>query len=319
MRMKKEYIGLAVVIVALCLVLILKKGDRTHYRLPELAPVSAKQITKLIVAGADSALTIERQGDLWRIAPYGFPADTSQVNRMINAVAGFTITELVSEAGNYVPYELDEGKRIAVEAFEGDRSLLKFSIGKPAPTYSHTFVLLENDPRIYQARENLRSELGKDMEQLRDKVVLTVPKDGIDGVTLVSKGDSLTLQQVSGGSGAVPPAPADTGIVAPGPLWLTADGKAVDERAIEGILDRLVSLRCDGFIKGRVKGDFKDPVFTIRVDGAESAFLSVYDKGEDAKYPAVSSESEYPFYLGEWTIKQIMKKPDELLEKARGS
>ena len=319
MKVKKEYIGLAVVIVALCLVLILRRGDRTHYRLPVLAPVSAQQITKLVIARADSALTLERRGDLWRIAPYGYPADTSQVNRMIEAVAGFTITELVSEAGNYVPYELDPEKRVVVEAFEGDRSLLKFSIGKPAPTYSHTFVLLENDPRVYQARENLRSELDRRTEQLRDKLVLTVAKDGIAGLALVGTRDSLALRRVGGGSGAVPPAPADTAIAARGPLWQTADGKAVDEQAIERILDKLVTLRCDGFIDGRAKGDFKDPIFTVRVDGAEPVSLSIYDKGEDAKYPAVSSESEYPFYLGEWLVKQIMKKPEDLLGKARES
>lgn len=42
-------------------------------------------------------------------------------------------------------------------------------------------------------------------------------------------------------------------------------------------------------------------------------FLSMYDTGEDAKYPAVSLESDWPFYLGEWIVKQIMKRPEELL------
>jgi hypothetical protein len=315
MRVKKEYIVLAVVIVALSLVLMLRKNDRTHYRLPELEPVSAKQITRLIISRADSALTLERHGDLWKITPQGYSADTSQVNRMLKLVAGFTLTTLVSEAGNYVPYELDAEKRIGVEALEGDRSVLKVSIGKPASTYQHTFVRLENDPRIYQARENLRTDFDKDVEHLRDKVVLTVEKDYVKGIALIGRDDSLALRHANGASGAVPPAPADTVKSEPGPSWQTVDGTAADEQAVERVIDQLVTLKCDGFISGRAKNDFTYPIFTVRVEGSESVSLSIFDKGEGTRYPAVSSESDFPFYLTEWVVKQIMKKPDELMGK----
>jgi len=315
MTVKKEYIGLAVVIVALSLVLILRSSDRTHYRLPEFKPVGENEITRLAISRADSVLTLERQGDLWKIKPSGYLADTSQVHRMLKAVSGFTLTALVSEAENYVPYELDAEKRIGVEVFERDRSVMKFSIGKPASTYRHTFVRLDNDPRIYETRENLRTDFDKDIEGLRDKVVLTVERDYITGIALVGRKDSLILGRVSGAPGAVRPTAGDTVSPEPGASWRAADGKAADELAVERVIDGLVTLKCDGFINGRVKGDFSDPIFTVRIDGSESVSLSIYDKGKEAKYPAVSSESDYPFYLAEWAVKQMMKKPDDLMKK----
>jgi len=314
MKMKKEYIVLAAVIAALCLVLILRKSDRTHYRLPEIKTAAAEEITRLVISRADSSLTLERHGGLWKIAPYGYPADTSQVNGMLKAVAGFTLTALASEAGNYAPYELDGEKRLGVEAFAGDRSALKVSIGKPASTYSHTFVLLEDDPRIYQARENLRTEFDKDIARLRDKVVLTVDKAYVTGIAFISGKDSLALRRASGASGAMQPAAGDTAAPAPNPSWRAADGTAADEQAVDRMIDQLAMLRCDSFIEGKAKSDFTRPIFTIRIEGSETVSLSIFEKGEGASYPAVSSGSDYPFYLAEWAAKQFMKKPEELMK-----
>ncbi len=313
MAVKKEYIALAVIIVVLALVLLLRNSDRTHYTLPELAPVEKMQITRLVISGADSSITLGRHDEVWRIEPYGYPADRSLVDKMLDAVTGLALTTLVSEAENYVPYELDDAKRIGIEAFEGDTRIAKFDIGKPASTYRHTFVRLDGDPKVYQARENLRTVFDKKVEQLRDKVVLTVEKEFVTGITFVSGADSLALYRVE--PGVVPPVEGDTTIPEPVSTWRNGDGIGADETTVDRVIDRLVSLKCDAFIDGKSKGDFTNPILTLVVDGSETVSLSVYEKGEDNKYPAVSSESDYPFLLPEWAVKQINKTPDELMGK----
>ncbi len=317
MAVKKEYIILALIIVVLALVLLLRNGDRTHYTLPELAPVKKMQITRLVISGADSAITLGRYDDVWKIEPYGYPADRSHVDKMLDAVTGLTLTTLVSEAENYVPYELDDAKRIGIEAFEGDARIAMFDIGKPASTYRHTFVRLEGDPKVYQAHENLRTIFDKKVEQLRDKVVLTVEKEFVTGITFVSGADSLALHRVE--PGAVPPVAGDTIVPEPVSAWRTGEGIGADETTVDRVIDRLVSLKCDAFIDGKSREDFTDPILTLLVNGSETVSLSVYEKGEDNKYPAVSSESDYPFLLPEWVVKQINKTPDELMGRASGS
>lgn len=313
MAVKKEYIVLPIVIVVLVLVLVLRNQDRTHYSLPEPEPVEKMQVTKIVVSRADSALTLARHDDIWEAEPYGYPIDQTHVDKMLDAVTGFTLTTLVSEAGNYVPYELTEEKRIGVEAFAGDRSMLQFYIGKPASTYRHTFVRLADDPKIYQARENLRSVFDKEIKQIRDKVVLTVEKEYITGLTFVSGADTFALRHAEPGSGAVPPVAGDTLMPEPVSRWRTIDGGGADEKIVDGVVNRLATLKCDSYIEGKTKNDFTDPVFTLRVEGSETATISIFEKGENNKYPAVSSESEYPFYLAEWAVKQIRKTPDELM------
>lgn len=313
MTVKKEYIVLAVIIVVLILILVLRNQDKTHYTLPELEPVGKMQITRIVISRDDSVLTLARHDEIWKIEPYGYPVDRSHIDKMLDAVTGFTLTTLVSESENYVPYELNEEKRIGIEVFEGDAQIARFDIGKPASTYHHTFVRLADDPKVYQARENLRSVFDKEIKQLRDKVVLTVQKDYITDLTFVSGADTLTLKRVEPGSSAVPPVSGDTLMPEPVSPWRTIDGRGADERIVDGVVTRLTNLKCDSYIYGKMKSDFTDPIFTLRVEGSEPATLSVFEQGENSKYPAVSSENDYPFYLPEWVIKQIKKTPDELM------
>ncbi len=319
MTVKKEYIVLAVIIVVLILVLVLRNQDKTHYTLPELEPVGEMQITRIVISRADSALTLARHDEIWKIEPYGYPVDPSHIEKMLDAVTGFTLTTLVSESENYIPYELNEEKRIGIEAFEGDRRIARFDIGKPASTYRHTFVRLADDPKVYQARENLRTIFDKEIKQIHDKIVLKVRKDYITDLTFVSGADTFTLKRVEPGSGAVPPVAGDSLMPEPISPWQTIDGRGADEKIVDGVVTRLTALKCDGYIYGRMKNDFTDPIFTLRVEGAEPATLTVFEKGENNKYPAVSSENEYPFYLPEWVIKQIKKTPDELMGTPSGS
>ncbi len=319
MAVKKEYIVLAVIIVVLILVLVLRNQDRTHYTLPEPGPVEKMQVTRIVISRADSALTLARHDETWKIEPYGYPVDRSNVDKMLDALTGFTLTTLVSEAENYIPYELNEEKRIGIEAFEGDRQIARFDIGKPASTYRHTFVRLADDPKVYQARENLRTVFDKEIKQIRDKVVLAVEKDYITDLTFVSGADTFTLKRVEPGSSAVPPVAGDSLMPEPVSPWQTIDRRGADEKIVDGVVTRLAALKCDSYIYGKTKDDFTGPIFTLRVGGSEAATLSVFEKGEDNKYPAVSSENDYPFYLPEWVVKQIKKTPDELMGTPSGS
>lgn len=313
--MKKEYIILAVVIVVLALVLMLRNRDKTHYTLPKLEPVEKNEVTRIVISRADSALTLARHDDAWKIEPYGYPVDRTYIDKMLDALSGFELATLVSEAKNYVPYELDDEKRIGIEAFTGETQVMRFDIGKPASTYRHTFVRLADDPNVYQARSNLRSVFDKDIKQLRDKVVLTVEKEYISDVTFAGEAGSLSLRYFAPGSEAVPPVGTDSLVPEPLSPWRTADGEEADENTISRVIDRLVSLKCDSYIYGKTKDDFTDPILTVTIEGSESAVLSVFAKRDDNKYPALSSECDYPFLLAEWVVKQINKTPDELMGK----
>lgn len=334
MKFKKEYIALFVIIVVLVIYLVLRTTDKTHYKLPELEPVEKSQITQLIIARADSAIILKLVDDRWQIEPQGYPTDQSTVDKMLDAVSEFTLTTLVSQSKDYHRYELTDEKKIGIEVFGRNGVLRKFDIGKTASTYRHTYVRLEGDPAVYQARENMRTTFDTELERLRDKSVLSFEKETVTSVVIESRTESLTLKNTEmlveahpkgvgeeGGEGSGEET-AEAGSLEgaerePESKWQTPGGETADDSAVDRILTSLSNLKCDKYIYGKTKDDLTEPVFTVTVEGTETVSLSIFEQ-ENNQYPAVSSQNDYPFLLPEYRVKQIMKKPDELLKKEEG-
>lgn len=317
MKLKKEYMVLAVIVVALLLYILLKSTDKTHYSLPEVAKISRSAISKLVIVRPGGTLTLEGQGDEWKIQPQGYPADRSMVDRMLKAVEEFELSTLVSESKNYVQYDLTDDKKIVLEVFGGEESLAKLDIGKTASTYQHTYVRLDGDDKVYQARGNIRQPLDVEMDRMRDKVVAKMDRDLVTGITLQEAGEILTIQKYE-----EPPVPQITGEadstaapMPPKPMWTTDDGREAQENVVNGIISTLANLRCTEYIEDKNKEDFTDPAFTITVEGSSSVTLQIFDKRDDNKYPAVSSQNDYPFLLTEGVVNRLKKSPDEILVK----
>ena len=61
MKIKKEYIILVIIIIALSLYLILRNPNRTFYELPEIPSVSGKNISKIEIAKTKSAIVLNKR------------------------------------------------------------------------------------------------------------------------------------------------------------------------------------------------------------------------------------------------------------------
>ncbi len=316
MKFKKEYMVIAVIAVVLLLYILLKNPDRTHYRLPELGKIAKTDISKLVVVRPGDTLTVERQGDKWRIQPQGYPADQGMIDRALTAVENFELSTLVSESKNYAQYDLTEDKKIGLEIYHGEESPRKLDIGKTASTYQHTFVRLEGDHRVYQAKGNIRQPLEVGIDRLRDKTVVEFDRDFVTSVSLRIADEILTVEKHE-----QPPVPLvgegeDSVVSEPEPLWATEDGQAADENVINGIINALAHLKCTEYIEGKHKEDFTDPLVAVTVQSTSPVILEIFEKREDNRYPAVSSQNDYPFLLTEGVVNRIKKTPDELLVKA---
>ena len=102
-------------------------------------------------------------------------------------------------------------------------------------------------------------------------------------------------------------------------VWQSAEGKKGDEKNINRLLAVISNLRCEKFIDDRKKEDFTEPIYSIDVTGVQGHKLHIFAKlnPNDTSYPALSSGSDYPFYLAKNTADGIMKNPEELLEKPK--
>lgn len=319
MKIRKEYVILAVLIVVLSAYLVLHQRDRTHYRLPVLAQVSGERIGKIVIKTPKKEVTLKKKGSYWQILPQGYRVDKQKIGQILDAVGKLKLTALVSEAGQYRHYDLDDGHKITVRAWSDKNKLLRqFDVGKVASSFIHTFVRLKGDGRVYHAQGNLRERFDQPVADLRDKTVLAFDKQRIIEIALVRDGKTTVFKRQ-----APVKAKAKAGEKAPpagshGTVWLGPQGNRADTAGIDRLLTALDKLQCDGYIEKRAKADFKNPAFEVRLKTVDSEYrldLFAPPKKGNGQYAGVSSGSAYPFRLSKWQAEKIMRKPADLTLK----
>ncbi len=317
--MKKEYIILAAIIIALSLYLAFHKSGTTHYKLPEIAGLSSTDITRLEIQKSGSTILLNRTDKKWHIGSRDYLADTAKIDKILEAISGLQLTDLISETKSYIRYDLGDDKRITVKAWQDDILKREFDIGKTGPSHQHTFIRLAGDDNVYQAAENFRRSFELSEEDLRDKTVMFFETIEIQGVKITKKDKSLSLAM------KFPEIMVSTDQEKPDeskppeePEWLTPDGKKGDRQALDRLVSTLSSLKCEKYIEDTKKEDMKNPDCTIELIGAKTYTLSLFKKmeGDEPTYHAISSENTYPFVLPKWRAEDFMKDPGELLMEA---
>ncbi len=321
MKIKKEYYILFAIILVLSIYLLLRNRDRTHYQLPKLPDVARAEISKIEISKPEVSIVLNKKDNRWHIAPKGYTADDNKVESMLDIIEKLTLTALVSESKNYDRYSLNDDKKIIVKAWTGETMGREFEVGKAATSYKHTFVKLVGDDRVYHARGNFRGKFEQTVDTLQDKSVLSFDKAQIQEIHITKGDKSIVLGrkqvpvEVKAGKESEPESPP------PSPkeenVWQSSDGKEGDESKLNRLLSTLSNLLCEKYIDNRKKDDFKEPIYTLKLKGAQDYTLSIFPKTDkNAKtYPAISSENDFPFLLPDSKTNSIMTNPDELLKK----
>lgn len=312
---KREYLILSVVVIVLVLLLIFNKKNRKSYDVPKLDNLKLEDISKFEIRKQSNVLILSRENDKWHIQPQKYLADKKKVEEMLEKVAKLKIDDLVSESKNYLLYELDEENKITVLVYKSDKVIRNYDIGKVSQTRNHTFVKLAGRSEVYHANGDFRDDFDKKIDDLRDKNVLSFVKNDLKEVTLINaSGSQLKLKKEI----VMPPVDVEAGTnkkpekKEPVTKWTGPKGKEIDEKELDDILDSLEKLDCESFVENKTKDDYKMPVYTFILKGAQEYSLKIYKMEQDDKFPAVSSEREYPFYLAKYLAERVMKKFNEL-------
>lgn len=323
MKLKKEYLILTVVMIALIAYLAFHRSNRANYKLPKLSTINAKHISKLEITKAGKSIILKKKDDTWYIEPKGYPADSEKVKNMLDVIDKLKLTALVSQSKNYVRYDLNADKKIHVKAWQGKSLDREFDIGKEAATFKHTFVRLANDPNVYHARGDFKRKFDRTADDLRDKTVLSYVQKDIrvikikrqkDIVTLSRKKVAAEAEEKKNKSEKSAVKTAKSSEIKT--VWENADGKKVETVKIGRLLGFLNHLTCENYINNAKKADFKDPIYTVTLKDAQEYLLSIFAKKNktDKNYPAVSSENDYPFALSDSQVNSIKSRLDEIIK-----
>jgi hypothetical protein len=317
MKIKKEFIILGVVIVALSVYLLQRGGDRTRYTLPVLPALAAADITKIEIARQDQTVTLTRRDGRWVIEPEGFAAAPKSVQDMLSALSGLSLTALVAESRNYALYELDDDHRIHVKAWQNDRLGRELDIGKVAPSFRHTFVRLAGDERVYHAQDNFRFYFAGGPEELRNKSVLAFQRAEITEVAITRADDQSIFRREAG---AAPDAAGGkpAGAEESPAIWKRSDGEAADSDRLSQLISELSDLQCERFLAAADRSGLGKPIYALTLKGPVEHTLEIFaPSGEAKSHPAVSSQSDQAFVLAEDQAQRIIVDPKELIGSAK--
>jgi hypothetical protein len=318
MKIRKEAIILGIVIVALSLYLIFNKGDRSLYELPDLEPILSSKISKMTLDSSEGSIVFTRKAGGWVINEEAYPGDETNIKRVIDIVANLKLTTLISESRNYGRYDLDPDHAITVKAWEGDKLVREFDVGKTASGQRHTFVKLADDYRVYHAGEGFRNRVQGNLDMFRNKTVMSFEPDKIDQVQVSNKdAQGIFVKEKTPQAAGETPADGDTpGMKTIHSVWRNAAGKVVKESKLTKLIDDFSSLKCRAFVYDRQKADFTDPVAMITFKGAEEYTLQIFDRLEEdaSEYPAISSQNDYLFIVPKWQADQVINALADIAE-----
>ncbi|MEH0022725.1 MAG: DUF4340 domain-containing protein [Desulfobacter sp.] len=311
--MKKEYLILIVLITGLAAYLALKKDDQIHYQLPVLPALEAEAIDRIVITREEGAVTLSRNQETWTIGTEQFPADASAVNSVMDTVKGLALSALVSEAGDKVRYELDAPNAIEVRAYAGETEKRRFFIGKTAPSFNHTFVMLGDGSEIFQADKSFRNDFDKGVDDFRDKLVLSFDTGEIKKITLEKQGVIRSLALNSAHREAEENDQADTD-AAPAPVWQFEDGTPADVSAAKDLLSSLSHLESQGLLKDDQADALKKetPVCKISLENGDTLGLHLFD-ADGEEMAGQSTSSPYAFTLAAYKTEDILSYVNKLL------
>lgn len=314
--MKKENIILALVIAALSFYLTAGKKDNSNYTLPMLDEVKESEITDISFSKNDTTISIKKKGEAWVLSDKEYLADKSKIDNMIAAIKKIELTALVSENKDLARYELDSANKINVQAKKEEKLLRNLTVGKTATTYNHTFVSLEGDDKVYQAKGDFKLHFDKTIDQLRDKTVLSIKPEEINTI-LISKNDiTQTFTQ------ELEPAPskdekkikkAITVSKEKKKIWKSANNQDSGAEVMDDFINTLKMLECEEYTKIEEKDSFwnKKMITKVTIQGTNE--LVIFEKEND-KYPAISSDNAYPFLLSGYNGQNVLELVDKILK-----
>lgn len=165
--MKKEYLILIGVIVLACVYLFTREESRDHYTLPEIEKIDTSQLTSILITKENETIFFQKENSEWTVTEEKLPTDRGSVQDMLDTVKTFKLTTLVSQKKDFQRYELDDKKRVLVEFKKGTKTIFKMTIGKLAPGFNHTFVMVNDDTNIYHANGSFRGHFNRSADDFK--------------------------------------------------------------------------------------------------------------------------------------------------------
>jgi len=264
------------------------------------ADVQSDKIEQLTVkSAAGEQTTVKKQGAGWQVTqPAPTAADEAEISGMTSNLASMEVQRVVDEQPSDVKQYGLEPARIEVSFTSGGKEH-KLLLGQKTPSGSDLYARLPDKSRVFLIASFLESMFNKSTFDLRDKTILKVERDKIDGIEIVLPDRTTKFARQN----------ADWRLTAP-------IAARADFGAIEGILGRLNATPMKAIVDPEVSDPKKlqeygldKPAATVHVNaGSSQAGLAIgKSAGEGVVY--AKDLSRPMVFTVEQALADELKKP----------
>jgi len=156
---------------------------------PKILSLKQDDISKIELKKSGAApIVLSKSNGNWRIdQPQSLGTDQSSVSSILTTLSSLNSERLVEDkAANLNQYGLGEA---AFEALitEKDNKTHSLVLGDTTPTGSAVYARLEGDPRVFTVATYEKNNIEKELNDLRDKRLITANSDKISKLELLAK------------------------------------------------------------------------------------------------------------------------------------
>jgi hypothetical protein len=218
--------------------------------------VTAEDIEEVQIKSADGETTRLTKADgTWRLVePVQAEADESELSSIASSLASLDIQRVVDEnAADLKQYGLEPGRIEVAFRSKGAQEQRRILFGEKTPTGGDLYARVPDQKRVFLVSSFVDSTFNKNTFALREKGILKIERDKVDGIEIVAGGRTIKLAKS-------------------GTEWRVAQpvmGRA-DFAAVEGALERLSSARMQAIVAAE-GGDLK----RYKLDPPVAAFTAL--------------------------------------------
>lgn len=160
------------------------------------AGVEADKVEEVkLTSEKGDATTLKKEGGAWTItAPAAAKADDSEAGAITSAIAQAEIARVIDEnPADLKDYGLTKPRIEVAFKAAGDKDYKRLSIGDKSPTGTDLFAKRNDEKKVFLIQSFQESTFNKSTFDLRDKTVLKVDRDKVDGVAITAGDKKLEL------------------------------------------------------------------------------------------------------------------------------
>jgi hypothetical protein len=277
-------------------------------KLEKVFAVASDKIEEIkITSASGEATTAKKESGAWKLTePVAAAADESEVSGIANTLASADIVRVVDEnPASLNDYGLSNPRVEVAFKANGDKDYRRLLLGEKTPTGADMFARRNDEKKVFLVSGFQDTSLNKSAFDLRDKTILKVERDKIDGLEIAAGAQPLAIAKDGG----------DWKLKTP------VDVRA-DYGTVEGLIGRLQTARMKSIVADNAtpadlkKYGLDKPQATVNLNaGSAKATLLIGGKSDDTSLYARDASKPMVVTVESSLLDEIKKGADDYRRK----